>query len=99
MLIVLQRYKDERLKARKKDVGEVENEKFRIINKKKRTASAPCVSVMFSNCPPVVLSLPACGFIIVRLWFFSECGEVKEEDDEEPQDDSEQENEQARGVA
>lgn len=34
MLIVLQRYKDERLKARKGDVGEVENEKFRIINKK-----------------------------------------------------------------
>lgn len=34
MLIVLQRYKDERLKARKKDVGEVESEKFRIINKK-----------------------------------------------------------------
>ena len=52
-----------------------------------------------SCCPPVVLSLSACGFIIVRLWFICECGEVKEEDDEEPQEDSEQENEQAMGVA
>lgn len=68
MLIVLQRYKDERLKARNRDLGEVENEKFRIINKK-RTANAPCVSVMllavrlwFCHCPPVVLSLSACCF-------------------------------------
>lgn len=99
MLIVLQRYKDERLKARKEDVGEVENEKFRIINKKERTASAPCVSLMFLSFPPVVLSLSACGFIIVRLWFVCECGEMKEKNDEEPQDDSEQENEQGRGVA
>lgn len=84
MLIVLQRYKDERLKARNRDLGEVENEKFRIINKKKTHGERAVRELDASCCPPVVLSLSACGFIIICLLFFCECGEVKEEDDEEP---------------
>ena len=63
MLIVLQRYKDERLKARKEDVGEVENEKFRIINKK-RTHGERAVRELDVFLPS------ACGFIIVRLCFY-----------------------------
>lgn len=58
------------------------------------------MSLMFSFFPPVVLSLSACVFFIVRLCFFvCECGKMIEEDDDEPQEDCEQENEQARGVA
>ena len=62
MLIVLQRYKDERLKARKKNVGEVENEKFRIINKKTHGERAVRELDVFF--------LSACGFVIVCLWFY-----------------------------